>query len=266
MGTHIECREYTRSTAMNQRVLARVVRYMEDWCAATRAVQPSRMVLAAAAVAVTGGAKATAMRSMKTLDDLCREPFGCANCSDRIDDLSRALESTYCSSLCGQEAAWVRSLRRRRAEGRDRDPEVMKTTVIRLALVLRGGYDLPEVPERVRLAVKDRERGQCRACGKPGTDIDHMDGDSAAMDNLQLLCKECHNRKTMRGFAKITFASKPEPWVHAGLLRARAGSKLPLQLCDDERQWEDAEPEVRRRRKLIRQPVNHPGFVGEQLV
>jgi 5-methylcytosine-specific restriction protein A len=45
----------------------------------------------------------------------------------------------------------------------------------------------------------------CIECGKPGTDVDHKKkhkGDWAIFfdpNNLQTMCKKCHNRKTGRG-------------------------------------------------------------------
>jgi hypothetical protein len=89
----------------------------------------------------------------------------CANCSDRIDDFSKAVGSTYCSKLCAQEAGRVRYLRRCRASGSERDPKVKEATQIKLAHIVNGGYDRPKVPERMRRAVIDRDRGLCCLCG-----------------------------------------------------------------------------------------------------
>lgn len=38
----------------------------------------------------------------------------------------------------------------------------------------------------------------CRECGRPSTDLDHIDGDPWNRDdsNLQMLCHSCHSTKT----------------------------------------------------------------------
>lgn len=52
----------------------------------------------------------------------------------------------------------------------------------------------------LRRQVFDRDRGQCQTCGEPGTEVDHIinlkSGGTNALENLQLLCRSCHNRKT----------------------------------------------------------------------
>ena len=55
---------------------------------------------------------------------------------------------------------------------------------------------------KVRKLVLAREPF-CRACGMPASDIDHITpikdgGDKLSLDNLQPLCKACHNKKTTR--------------------------------------------------------------------
>lgn len=62
---------------------------------------------------------------------------------------------------------------------------------------------------RLKAAVKARDAGRCQECGGVGTEVDHIklrgdniiDGvptDDHSMDNLQLLCTQCHARKTGR--------------------------------------------------------------------
>ena len=52
-------------------------------------------------------------------------------------------------------------------------------------------------------AVKRRDKGRCQAthhaegCDGRGTDVDHVrQGDDHSLDNLQLLSRPCHERKT----------------------------------------------------------------------
>ncbi len=52
-----------------------------------------------------------------------------------------------------------------------------------------------------RDAVRYRDKGMCVLCGGIGVDVDHIievkdGGDFYDMDNLQLLCRRCHGRKT----------------------------------------------------------------------
>jgi len=59
--------------------------------------------------------------------------------------------------------------------------------------------------ERLRRVVIQRDSGLCQECLKhedltQGSDVDHItpksQGGTDALDNLQLLCKSCHKRKT----------------------------------------------------------------------
>lgn len=58
-----------------------------------------------------------------------------------------------------------------------------------------GGYSerLRQIPQEIRQAVFERNKGLCRKCGAKGIQIDHICGNSNDMDNLQLLCVKCHN-------------------------------------------------------------------------
>ena len=61
-----------------------------------------------------------------------------------------------------------------------------------------------DVWHKVREEVILRAKGRCEVCGKPGTEVHHkihltldnVDDPSIALnlDNLLLLCKECHNK------------------------------------------------------------------------
>lgn len=50
----------------------------------------------------------------------------------------------------------------------------------------------------LRYIVLRRDEYECRACGKFGDQVDHIDNDSHNNDlgNLQTLCIACHSRKT----------------------------------------------------------------------
>ena len=54
---------------------------------------------------------------------------------------------------------------------------------------------------RVRRQVLDASNWRCARCGRYGNEVDHIEplhqgGDPWALDNLQVLCRDCHIRKT----------------------------------------------------------------------
>ncbi|MBW8003317.1 MAG: HNH endonuclease [Planctomycetes bacterium] len=84
-----------------------------------------------------------------------------------------------------------------------------------------------------------RDKRHCRICGKPGTSIDHIYGDSNDLDNLQLLCLDCHNKKTISNIVQL----KPGDERYFDVmgkkvqLDLRIDSEEPLYECDDEENW-----------------------------
>jgi 5-methylcytosine-specific restriction endonuclease McrA len=76
---------------------------------------------------------------------------------------------------------------------------------------------LPKNWHKIRPRVIRRDGGVCQGvledsgqrCGQPGTDVDHIiPGDNHALDNLQLLCRQCHTRKTQRESAAAREAAR----------------------------------------------------------
>jgi 5-methylcytosine-specific restriction endonuclease McrA len=116
-------------------------------------------------------------------------------------------------------------------DGRISQPDILEAVRIRLALVVGGGYPKPErsLPAAVRKAVIARDGGLCQLCGEAGKDIDHIGGSSSELTNLRLLCKKCHNKKTVPGLVPIT---TPEHRERAKELRARIRAKKPKRQCD----------------------------------
>jgi 5-methylcytosine-specific restriction endonuclease McrA len=178
------------------------------------------------------------------MEELARYPFPCPNCSVTFADVK-----LFCSDLCKDEAKCVRYWRRCRADGRDEDPKVKEAIDIKLAHILNGGYDeaARRLPKSVRRLVIDRDGGRCQICGEPGTEIDHISGNSSALTNLQLLCNTCHNKKTVAQFRRITKESHPEKWATVQRLWRRARAAEPLLLCDDE-SWDSIRKELKRKR------------------
>lgn len=112
--------------------------------------------------------------------------------------------------------------------------DVQEALRIQLALILGGGYPKSQryLSQAIRNAVIARDNGQCRKCGEPGSQIDHILGSSSDLSNLQLLCPKCHNEKTTAGFITITPASHPKEWAKRKLLLARVRAQKTTRLCD----------------------------------
>ncbi len=160
----------------------------------------------------------------------------CLNCDKPLD-----LPKLYCSEVCAQEAEFVRYVRRCRRTAREKIPDVKEAIEIRLAHLLGGGYAKQErqLSATVRNAVIARDNGLCKQCGKPGNQIDHISGSSRNLDNLQLLCRSCHDLKTRASMVKVT-PDLPD-WekcnTKAIALMNRIFAKKPKRVCDDDKTW-----------------------------
>lgn len=169
------------------------------------------------------------------INGLLSFPFSCPNC-----DLSIFEAALFCSERCKQEAKFVRYVRNCKKDGRDRQPDIREAIQIKLASILGGGYPEKErrLPKEVREAVIDRDKGRCRQCGATGDQVDHIQGSSNDLSNLQLLCKACHNKKTIASFGlPITPFSHPDEWDKAESLYFRIESSSPIRICDSE-EWD----------------------------
>jgi 5-methylcytosine-specific restriction protein A len=85
---------------------------------------------------------------------------------------------------------------------------------------------LPGNWKTLRQQVKHRAGGQCQwvtswlQCTRPGTECDHITpGDDHRLSNLQWLCTEHHQEKTITEAqaARRTVGRKREPMQHPGL-------------------------------------------------
>lgn len=185
-----------------------------------------------------------------------RVSFPCLNCDGAVVMGSQA--KLYCREECAEEAKTVRYVRRCLHNGRISDAYVQEAILIRLGMVMGGGY--PEKERRVlpsiRRVVIARDGGRCRKCGKPGGDIDHIEGGSNEMENLQLLCRSCHNKKTLAGLVEIT--TEDEGYEEAMMRRKRLTSRInalvPKRPCDNDKHWDSVYPRIllERRRRLSR--------------
>ncbi len=166
--------------------------------------------------------------------------FECLNCDEAIPGSQEV--SLYCTPLCRDEAIYVRYVRACKSDGRVKNKDVQDAIRIRFVHIASGGYSAKErrVSQELRDDVIARDNGRCQICGENGTDIDHIKGNSDKIDNLQLLCCACHNKKTIDSF--IPIPPDDERYLKAlesGFrLDERIYAKKPLRQCDDEKKWE----------------------------
>ena len=148
-----------------------------------------------------------------------------------------ANEWLYCSSLCAEKAKYVRWMRNRLVDGTADQPDIKEAAEIKLSWLFSGGYASRSrsLSPSIRAAVFARDRGLCQACGSPGTEIDHVAGDSGEISNLQLLCHACHLAKTLDAseFREATEREREELLA----LHIRVRNPVPLYPADDERTW-----------------------------
>lgn len=177
------------------------------------------------------------------------KPDHCANC---LTFLPQRVERLFCSELCRQTAEVIRYWRAVISDGRIETGDVRDALRTRIAHLLAGGYPKHErqLPDQVRRQVWAREQGRCRTCGAPGEEIDHIDGNSADLGNLQLLCAACHHDKTAQ---RMSPASVEQRRYLAILQGSRVVPPAPLLLCDDHTQWATVERDLRmqRRQRLL---------------
>ncbi len=157
----------------------------------------------------------------------------CANCLERLPD---EIDGLFCSALCKQTCDTVRYWRRVVRDGRDERLDVREVLGTRVAFLLAGGYgkSARRLSRDIRNQVWARDGAVCRQCGKPGEEVDHVNGDSPDPDNLQLLCKDCHHAKTNERMRPATDEQKE---LIAALVVTRVEPEVPALLADDEVRW-----------------------------
>lgn len=176
----------------------------------------------------TASRRKTRAISRRFIDDHC------ASCLQPLPDGEPKL---YCSELCSQTADTVRYWRATLRDGRyEADSTVREAIDLRVAHLLAGGYhrQARALTPELRELVFARDEGKCVACGKPGEEIDHIDGDSSDLANLQLLCKDCHHAKT--GQQMVLAPPDKQQWVWE-LYATRVAPAEPSLLADDEVRW-----------------------------
>ncbi len=160
-------------------------------------------------------------------------PDHCANC---VSPLPAEIAGLFCTPWCQETASSVRYFRRVFRDGRSQNPDVQEAIGTRLAFLTAGGYAAlgRTLSPSTRAQVIDRDQGQCVSCGLAGNEIDHIDGSSPDLANLQLLCHQCHAAKTA---AAMVPASEEHRALVEGLMIDRVMPEQPRLLADDDQSW-----------------------------
>ncbi|MBB4951020.1 5-methylcytosine-specific restriction endonuclease McrA [Kitasatospora gansuensis] len=177
-------------------------------------------------------------------------PDHCANCDAALPFQPSKNVTLYCTEGCRQTAKVIRKARVAMANGKFfTNPDVRYGVQIALAHALAGGYagKARRLPPEVKQAVRDQADGVCEQCQEQlGTEIDHIDGDSPELPNLQLLCARCHRAKTDLRMPPATPESRTrieELWTMRVLVSE------PARLCDSE-EWNDMSTRLKQERRL----------------
>lgn len=188
----------------------------------------------------------------------------CLSC-DREVPLYLTGDVCFCSAFCQETAAAIRYARGATSHGRRRpwDPLIARTMDDRIAFATGAGF-----PERrgtldpaARARLVARDRGTCRRCGRPGTDVAHVDGRSRADTNLELLCRACHEAHAasrLRPIARRRVGAKRGEGLHeavAEVIATRIRAEPPLRVCDDEETWHLRYRDINGRRRALRRDM-----------
>jgi 5-methylcytosine-specific restriction endonuclease McrA len=161
----------------------------------------------------------------------------------------------YCSIACEQEAELIRYVRRCTTDGRIEQSDVQLAIQIRLAHIMAGGYDknARRISTFDRMEVYERAKGKCAGCGKPGHEIDHIEGPSCDLSNLQLLCDACHNAKTQLNIHPVSPESPEYKHIEAKhqTFWEFVNAPSPTRSCHDEKNWSMLWRSIQRERQQI---------------
>lgn len=169
----------------------------------------------------------------------------CANC---LTLLPEDVKGLWCSTWCNDINTKVRYWRAVQRDGRIDDLDIRFQIQMNMAFLLIGGYRaLGRRPSaETRKKVVERDEGLCQSCGKPGSDLDHIDGSSDDPSNLQMLCGDCHRAKTAEALEPADDESRA---LILALNLSRVMPDEPRLLADDEEAWAGLWQKIRSERK-----------------
>lgn len=198
---------------------------------------------------VAGPVYGGAMRTPPFLVSVPSDRFKDDHCANCLEPLPEDEETLFCSAWCAEIAGTVRYQRRVFRDGRINNPDVQEAVMVRNAFLLAGGYHSlgRSLTQATRTAVKVRDEGRCKICGKPGAEIDHILDSTSELDNLQLLCADCHHRKTAQNLRP---ASPEQSDLLKALFLSRVVPDEPTLLADDDVQWQTARRGLKSARKM----------------
>ncbi|QTE28558.1 HNH endonuclease [Pengzhenrongella sicca] len=135
----------------------------------------------------------------------------CAHCGKKF--LTATKRRIYCGTRCRETVKATRDEVAAHARFGDVLPPGVQEAVHRkYHFAARGGYGVPgRVPSPARRAeVIERDGGLCQECGRPGTEVDHV-GPGRELTELQLLCRDCHAKKTNPNLEYFMEGEFPKP-------------------------------------------------------
>ncbi len=186
--------------------------------------------------------------------------FECVECLNKIP-WQRTIK-IYCSEFCQEKTDYIRYHRKTIRNGKIQDPDVQTDVRIRRAHVLSGEYlrSKRRISKKSLLFIISRDSGRCAFCGNLGTGIDHISGPSNEVPNLRLICRPCHDEKTLSGLNTVSILdpefAELQPLVFD--LDDNIYSKKPNRECHNELLWEHRSKEIREERKLEFHRSIHP--------
>ena len=174
-------------------------------------------------------------------------PFICPNCENVFEE-----PKVFCSEQCQQVAIFVRDHRRYIDDGRFEQPDFQQLFYDRFVLLMSGySPSARRVPKRIRAAVIARDGGRCRKCGAPTNIIDHIQGNSQELSNLQVLCDACNWAKARERYVPIPRESLAKETAKRDAVIGRIWRRHPERLCDDHVIWKHLSLRILRIRRRI---------------
>lgn len=174
--------------------------------------------------------------------------FSCLNCDLAFSTTKARL---YCSLRCQSDAKLIRYARNVIKKGTYNQPDIREAIEMKLAHACsQAGYyneKARSLSKEIRSQVFERDNGLCRRCAMPGNEIDHIDGDSSDLDNLQFLCSKCHIRKT-RSRIKPILPEHPryeEISERRKSLLSRIFAAAPERICYEPEGWREIQTRLR---------------------